>query len=210
MRQYSGSHTGVAIVCGGGPNLISDVEDALEIHPDATLLGVNFSASVVPNIAHVWTQHLEIAAKIKAMAPHPVLVHSRPRTFQTKSGGGAWFLGVTKEQENSVDFLWPDLGWVGGSSGFAAALWARHGMGFSQVILAGVGLDSEYRVYANQYDEVARQANRAPQHDFCTHYASPDSDEHWQQCIRNFAEQGRTQGIFSMSGWTSQFLGKPL
>jgi hypothetical protein len=208
MRLYGVKHHGVAIVCGGGPDLLADVAKARELRPEATLLGVNFSASVVPGIEHVWTQHIEIAPKIKVEAPHPVWVHSRPRSFQTKHGGAAWFLGVSKAQESEVDYLWPDLGWVGGSSGFAAALWARHGMGFDEVILAGVPLD-DARTYAPAYEAVSRHANRPPSHDFDTHYASPDSVEHWRQCIRNFTEDGRADGITSVSGWTLEWLGSP-
>lgn len=209
MRQYDVRHRGAAIVCGGGPTLISDVDRATAMRPEATLLGVNFSASVVPGITHVWTQHIEIAGKIKHEAPHPVVVHSRPRHFQTKSGGGTWFVGVSKSQEDAVDYLWPGLGWVGGSSGFAAALWARHGMGFDEVILAGVPIGDTDRTYAGDYDVIARRAGRAPQHDFNTHFAAPDSIEHWQHCIHNFILQNKTDGIYSMSGWTAANLGIP-
>lgn len=172
------------------------------------MLGANFAASVVPGIEHVWTQHIEIAAKIKEEAPHRVFVHSRPRFFQTKSGGGAWFTGVSKEQEDNVDYLWDLLGWVGGSSGFAAALWAKHGMGFDEVILAGVAM-GESRAYAKEYDAVTRHANRPPAHDFNTNFASPDSVEHWLACIRNFIRQNKTNGIYSMSGETRRILGVP-
>jgi hypothetical protein len=173
------------------------------------LLGVNFSASVVPGIRHVWTQHIEIAGKIKGMALEPVRVHSRPRSFQVRSGGTAWFTGVSKELEDQVDYLWPDLGWVGGSSGFAAALWAKHGIGFDEVILAGVGLQVDSRKYSDEYCEVTTKALRPPAHDGNTHFASPDSVEHWHQCINNFILQNKTTGIYSMSGWTSERLGLP-
>ena len=208
MREYTARHHGVAIVCGGGPGLHSDLKQAVALRPGATLLGVNFSASVVNGIEHVWTQHIEIASRIKAQ--RPVKVHSRPRKFQTRVNGTTWMTGVSKAQEDEVDYLWPDLGWVAGSSGFSAALWARHGMGFDEVILAGVPLTKDDRTYAADYDAATRAGSRPPQHDFDKHYASPDSLEHWQQCIRNFTEQGRTVGIYSMSGFTREWLGAPL
>lgn len=207
MRQYEARHHGVAIVCGGGPGLHSDLGRALGMFPDAALLGCNFAPALVPGIQQVWTQHIEIAGKIKHECPG-VKVHSRPRHFQTKSGGAQWFLGVSKAQEDEVDYLWPDLGWVAGSSGFCAGLWARHGLGFDTVILAGVPLDYDRR-YDDKYRDVAVKANRVPQHDFGKHYASSDSIEHWQQCIRMFTEQGKTGGIYSMSGFTREWLGEP-
>lgn len=188
--------------------MLSDVEKALSLRPDATLLGVNFSAALVPGVEHVWTQHIEIAGRIKKQC-NWVKVHSRPLSFQTKKGGANWFFPVSKAQEDDVDYLWPDLCWIGGSSGFAAALWARHGMGFDEVILAGVPLNKETRKYSTEYEEVTRAAIRPPAHDNETHFASLDSLEHWQQCIRNFTEVGRTEGIYSMSGWTAEWLGMP-
>jgi hypothetical protein len=207
VRLYEARHHGTAIVCGGGPALHSDLERVRALRPDATILGVNFSASVVPGIQHVWTQHIEIAGKIKAQAD--VFVHSRPRKFQTRVNGPVWRTGVTKDQEALVDYQWPDLGWVSGSSGFAAALWARHGMGFDEVILCGVGLTMDNRSYSEAYEAAARAGSRPPQHDFDTHYASMMSLEHWQHCIRMHTEQGKTEGIFSMSGFTREWLGAP-
>jgi hypothetical protein len=207
VRIYEARHNGTAIVIGGGPSLLSDLTNARAIRPGATLLGANFAASVVPEIEHVWTQHIEIAGKIKSQAP--VKVHSRPRKFQTRVNGPIWQTGVSKEQEAAVDYLWPDLGWVAGSSGFSAALWAKHGLGFDEVILVGIPLTQDVRIYSAGYDAATRAGSRPPQHDFDKHYASPDSLEHWQQCIRNFTEQGKTAGIYSMSGFTREWLGAP-
>ena len=207
MRLYDVRHTGTAIIIGGGPDLHSDLEKARALRPGAMLLGVNFSASIVPGIQHVWTQHIEIAGKIKAQAD--VKVHSRPRQFQVRVNGPVWHTGVSKAQEGEIDYLWPDLGWVAGSSGFSAALWARHGMGFNEVILAGIPLNKEARKYSPDYESVTRAAIRPPAHDNEKHFSSLDSMEHWQQCIRNFTEQGKTAGIYSMSGFTREWLGAP-
>lgn len=201
MREYNAHHSGVAIVCGGGPTLHSDLERAQAMRPIATLLGVNFSATLVPEIRHVWTQHLEIVPKIKAQCPH-VRVHCRPLAAQirTVTDGG---------NEEAADYLWPELGWVAGSSGFAAALWAKHGMGFDEVILAGVPLNPETLMYDPGYREATMKGGRPPAHDEGRHFASPDSMEHWHQCIRNFTRDGKTYGIHSMSGWTAEWLGMP-
>jgi len=184
-------------VCGAAPSLFVDLEEARRLRPDAATLGVKFAASVVPEIEHVWTQHGEMTLKIKAAVSRRIWVHARPRNFQVGTKNG---IPSSKEAYDAVDYLWPSLPFAVGSSGVAGALWARHGMGFQEVIMAGIGLSSDDQKYAEGYP------NGYSQHEG---YAKPNQIEHWFNLLKRHQEEGLTEGIYSMSGATQKILGKP-
>jgi hypothetical protein len=184
-------------VVGYAPSVYQDVEAARRLRPDAVMLGVKYSCALFPEIEHVWTQHLEQAKDIRAKAGRPVLIHGRPARFQTRR-----IRWVTAGRDSDLDFTWPELRWVYGGSGFGAALWARHGMGFDEVILCGVPM--EHGGYA---PEIA--AFKRPHADRGRSFADVSQLERWRAAIGEFAAQGKTEGIRSMSGWTRDALGAP-
>ena len=198
-RVYPTKHRGCAIICGAAPSLFEDLSEARRLRPDSTVLGVKYAASLVPEIEHVWTQHGEMTLKIKQAAGRKIYVHARPRNYQTPRGT-VWYLPHSKEAFEAIDYLWPSLPFAVGSSGVAGALWARHGMGFDEVIMAGIGLSADNLTYANGYP------NGYSQH---AGYAKPNQVDHWLNILKRHHEEGLTDGIVSMSGATQKILGKP-
>lgn len=197
IRDYPIKHGGCAIICGAAPSLFEDLEKARAIRPDATILGVKYAASIIPEIRHVWTQHGEMTLKIKEAAGRKIYVHARPRKFQVGTING---IPSMKEAYDAVDYLWPSLPFAVGSSGVAGAMWARHGMGFHEVIMAGIGLDCDSLKYVPNYP------NKFSQHDG---FAKPAQVDHWLNILKHHEQEGLTEGIFSMSGATQKILGAP-
>jgi hypothetical protein len=197
---YTVKHKGCAILCGAAPCLFEDLAEAKKARPSATVLGIKFVASLVPEIEHVWSQHIELVAKIKKAAGRAIKVHTRPRRHQHASAP-MWFYPANKESLAAVDYEWPDLHWVAGSSGFAGALWARHGMGFDEVIMAGIPMDQKSRQYVSGYGQKPKFDNNA--------YANENQVLHWLQIVKDFKESGKANGIYSMSGKTQKLLGAP-
>jgi hypothetical protein len=195
-ERYLTKHGGCAIVCGAAPSLFEDLQAARELRPDAVLLGVNNVAAMVNGIEHIWTQHSDHAPMFKSNAPH-IKVHARPRQFT--NGGGMWFLPAADHKWAAVDYVWPTLTWVGGSSGVAGALWARHGMSFDEVILAGVPLAGSR--YAKAYPSVPTKEDGS--------WAESHQLEQWIDQLRGHQARGKTENIFSMSGRTRDVLGAP-
>jgi hypothetical protein len=197
--EYGVKHGGCAIICGASPSLFEDLEAARKLRPDATILGVKYAASLVPEIEHIWTQHGEMTLKIRAAANRPIIVHARPKALQTAKGT-VWHIPYRQEAYEAIDYIWPSLSFAVGSSGVAGALWARHGMGFDEVIMAGIGLSAGQRSYASGYP------NKFSQNDG---YARSDQIDNWVRILKKHHEESRTQGIFSMSGKTRDILGAP-
>jgi len=175
----------------------ADVEAARALRPDATLLGVKFACVLYPEIEHVWTQHIEEAPEIRLRAERTIYIHARQKVNQTRRM--RW---ITAGDEANIDYVWPDLHWVSWSSGFAALLWARHGMGFDEVIGCGITLDP-----GGYCDEIA--AFKPTQGDQGKSYANRDALNTWRCGILNYKREGKTQGIYAMSGWMSAAVGAP-
>jgi hypothetical protein len=186
-------------LCGAAPSLFDDLKAARELRPQATILGVKYAASLVPEIEHVWTQHGEMTLKIKAAAGRPIIVHARPRYLQTKKGI-LWYTPHAKDAYEAIDYLWPGLPFAVGSSGVAGAMWARHGMGFEEVIMAGIGLSSRDTKYAEGYP------NKFSQH---AGFATDAQIDNWIKILERHQQEGLTEGVYSMSGATNKILGGP-
>lgn len=182
---------------GYAPTVFQDVEAARRLRPDAVMLGVKYSCVLYREIDHVWTQHLEQAPDIRQKAGRPVIIHGRPRVFQTRRA--IWF---SAGKDSDLNYTWPDLRWIYGSSGFGAALWAKHGMGFDEVILCGVPM--ERGGYAPEIS-----AFKKPQADRGRSFAEDAVLDRWKGVIYGFIADGRAAGIRSMSGWTREVLGAP-
>lgn len=198
-RVYPTKHRGCAIICGAAPSLLEELKEARQLRPDATILGVKFAASLVPEIEHVWTQHGEMTLKIKEAAGRKIYVHARPRIIQT-ARGTVWHTPHLKESYEAIDYIWPTLGYAKGSSGVAGALWARQGMGFDEVIMAGIGLSCDDKKYANDYPNKYQCGST---------YATNNQIENWLKLLQLHIDEGRTKGIYSMGGNTMKMLGRP-
>lgn len=201
--QYDVKHSGTAILCGSATCLMEDLEGALSLRPNAVVLGVNYVPGVVPQVEHAWTQHNEFAISFKERVGRKIFLHSRSKNF------GAGAAGATTK---GIDYVWPDLDWVRGSSGGAGGLWAKHGLGFDEVIYAGVPLSEDtpgiLEAYLDQEPSMrAVYKRRRPE------AAVPSYTAHnirgWQGVLLSFKEQGKMQGIYSMSGFTRGILGAP-
>jgi hypothetical protein len=178
---------------------LDELKAARELRPDAVILGVKFAASLVPEIQHVWTQHGEMTLKIKAAAGRPITVHARPRFVQS-AGSIYWHIPKAKESFEAIDYHWPKLDFAKGSSGIAGAMWARHGMGFDEVIMAGINLNTDDKKYADGYP------NR---YQYGISYATDNSVENWLRLLQTHIANGKTDGIYSMGGNTQKLLGAP-
>lgn len=180
--RYPIKHGGTAIFCGSAPCVFEDLEMARKMRPGAMVLGANLTAAMIPEIKHIWTQHNNLAHELKKKLPFGVSIHARANV-----------LGV------GVDYVWPSLNWVGGSSGVAGALWARHGMGFDEVIMAGVPLMGSH--YSPEYPAIATKPGGA--------WAEDNQMIQWLEQLRGHMSRGKTDGIYSMSGRTRDLLGAP-
>ena len=195
---YTLKHSGAALVVGYAPSVREDVEAARRLRPDTTLLGVKFAAVLYPEIEHVWTQHIEEANWIRdSVAPRKVYVHARKRVHQTRTV--RW---MTAGNEADLDYVWPDLHWVSWSSGFAALLWARHGMGFDEVIACGIPMEP-----GGYCEEIAKI--KPTMGDGGKSFVDTGALMRWRDGVRQFIREGKTQGITSMRGWTREALGAP-
>jgi hypothetical protein len=179
--RYEVRHKGPAIICGGAPSVFEDLEKALEIHPQATILGVNNAAAMISEIDQVWTQHNNYAQEFKLKAGRPIKVHAR-----------AGIMG------NEVDYWWGSMAGMKGSSGIVAAIWAK-AMGFDEVIMAGIPLSKTNTGYHSGYPD--KKADRV--------FAPDNNIEHWQKFLCIHKDLGRMAGVTSMSGYTRQILGAP-
>ncbi len=198
-RVYPSKHRGCAIICGAAPSLLEELAEARKLRPDATILGVKYAASIVPDIKHVWTQHGEMTLKIKEAAGRKIYIHARPRLIHSPLGT-TWFIPHSREAYAAIDYVWPNLDYVKGSSGIAGALWARHGMGFDEVIMAGINLSHDNKTYVTGYPNVYQCGKT---------YANDGQVENWLRLLKAHMDEGKTQGIYSMAGNTKKMLGGP-
>ena len=205
-QLYRDRHKGCALVMGAAPCVFEDLAAARALRPDAVMLGVNHAASVFPEIKHVWTQHQEIAPDIKAKAPG-VAIHARKNL--TRNGTSIYFFGGKQAEVAFIDYHWPDLAWATGSSGFSAALWAKYGMGFDEVILCGVPLSPDNLRYSDEYRKYSTEKWGDRDEPGDKYWARPGNFATWHARISRHITDGKTAGIYSMSGWTREKLGVP-
>ena len=198
-EQYVGQHRGTAIICGSAPCVFSDLEKAKSLFPDADILGVNNTAAMIDEIEHVWTQHAEHAKKFKEAVTRKIYIHSKPRHY--RNGGGMWLLPVADYLWEKVDYQWPDLHWVSGSSGVAGALWAKHGLGYEMVVMCGIPLDPDSVKYTDKYPSEPTKQNGD--------FAEKRQLVKWAQTFEQYVNDGRASNIYSMSGKTNEITGNP-
>lgn len=180
--RYEVRHKGPAIICGGAPSVFVDLEKAKQLRPGAVVLGVNAAPGMIQEIEHTWTQHNNLVDVLRKEVGRPVVLHARSNVMG-----------------NGVDYWWPELNGMKGSSGMVGALWAK-AMGFDEVIMAGIPLSTSEQMYSEKYPSSSRSNHG---------FATENSIIGWQAMVRLHKEQGRTEGIYSMSGYTRQIFGPP-
>jgi hypothetical protein len=185
-----------ALIVGYAADARGDVERALLARPDAVMLGAKYACVMFPQIKHVWTQHPEQASEIKDRAGQHVYVHTRRRLRGHKAKR------TLARHKAHIDYVWPKLHWVCGSSGFATALWARHGLGFQETILCGVPLEA-----GGYAPEIA--GFKTPTGDGGNSFIDTRVLLAWRDLIATYVRDGIASGIVSMSGWTRSTLGAP-
>lgn len=136
---------------------------------------------MIDGIEHIWTQHNNYSDWLRKTAGREIYIHAR-----------AGIMG-------DVDYWWEEMVGMKGSSGMVGALWAK-AMGFDEVIMVGIPLSTSELVYSEKYPGSPGGDHR---------FASENSVLNWQQFVRLYKEQGKTQGIYSMSGYTRQIFGPP-
>ena len=179
---YETKHRGCAIVCGAAPSLFADLEEARLLRPQADIYGCNNTAALVPEIEHVWTHHHTLAGQYKRDAKRPIFVHGNT-------------------QYPDIDYFWP-AHWICGSSGVGSALWARWLLGYDEVIMCGIPLTPESKVYVDGYPS-------KPMKNSQTEWADDGNFNTWHRQVLIRKDEGRFQGITSMSGWTRETFGAP-
>lgn len=211
MKAYPLKHQGPVLVLGGASNVRDDYEAARKLYPNAMVVGASFAGCIFPEITHIWTQHNEDAQRIKQRALGKIQVHCRQTRYKSSSATHTifWFRPAPPKQSNGdapwIDYEWPSLNWVQGSSGFAAALWARHGLGYDTAILCGVPISDAITDHDPNYLCNSQIAVTDP------HWTHGDENyvSYCHRAIRKIKEAGKADGIYSMSGWTREFLGAP-
>lgn len=182
LSKYDVQHKGSVIICGSAPCVFEDLEKAKRLRPDAEIVGVNNAGAMIPEIKHVWTQHNKLSKEYKENAD--VKVHGRSN-----------ILG-----DRHTDYIWPKLNWVCGSSGVGGALWARWGLGFDEVIMAGIPLNSKNTLYSEKYpSKYTKKHGFADKHQILN----------WLNHLMLHQKNEKTIGIYSMSGETMRILGEP-
>lgn len=181
LAEYDVKHKGSVIICGSAPCVFKDLEKARRLRPSAAIVGVNNVGAIIPEVKHVWTQHNLKSKEYKKNAD--VKVHGRTHV-----------LGDT-----DTDYIWR-LKWVCGSSGVAGALWARWGLGFDEVIMAGIPLSTTELLYSEKYPTEYTKSNG---------FAEARQVQHWIEHLKTHQKNGKTDGIYSMSGKTMSILGAP-
>jgi hypothetical protein len=177
-QQYEVRHKGPAIICGSAPSVFVDLEKAKQLRPGAVVLGVNEVPGMVDGIEHIWTQHNNMAERFRSLGEFKI--HAR-----------AGIMG-------DVDYWWPELVGMKGSSGMVGALWAR-AMGFDEVIMAGIPLSTSEQMYSEKYPGASKKYV----------FATEANILNWQSLALDHKKQGRAGGIYSMSGYTKQIFGPP-
>ena len=166
--EYPIAHTGTALICGSADGLYDDIDGTGRL--GVTLIGVN-------------------GAPVRAL--HRFSVHWRNLRAKAWIQPGEVSHSVTPRDDAPwVNYWWPTVNDVAGSSGWAAAKMARL-MGFDEIILCGIPIDD--RAYTN-----GRPARSFEDQEILQGYRRAiEGDTEHHSAIR------------SMSGWTRELLGAP-
>lgn len=176
------------LICGSAPGLLENFEQARRAMPDALVIAVNESATVV-RADFLITQHPEKASWFRGGSLNPdVVVHTaKPRQRASQPG---------------IDVYWPDCITLATSGGSAIAM--ALSMGFKKIVLCGMpmnGGDGYFQGASLRQDE-PRFGMESPESDYIRNY---------QQKLMEFTQTNpdALARVRSMSGFTRRLFGPP-
>jgi hypothetical protein len=184
--RYPARHRGPAIVLGSAASAMADLDRALDIHPTAAVMALNFMYRRWPVADHIASADVsffnrpEVYGDLPYMASYPIK-HA------------ACSLRYPKPAAPGADYLW--RGMKDGSSGLFGARIARI-LYDGPVVLAGVPMDRSG--YVEGYKPGCHVEGH-PGHDLDTMRAA------WVAS----RDRGELAGVTSLGGWTAELLGVP-
>ena len=179
---------GEALICGSSPSLLEDFKLAHQCMPEAVVVAVNESASVV-DADFLITQHPEKAERFRQLSKNPeVVVHTgKPRERASQRG---------------IDVYWPDGVTLATSGGSAIKIALE--MGFERIVLCGMpmnGGDGYFAQSALEQDE--------PRFGF----EDPESEyiDGYRKALVRFVEENpeARRKVRSLGGFTRELFGAP-
>lgn len=187
--DYARKRSGLCFVVGTAAAALQELERAISLCARPwSIIGVNRAVEVIDEaFAMVTADSLHRAPNVPGKEMHRFAHVGNEMTIQP-----------------GYHYIWrgPRSASIGSSS-LPAALIARHGMGFGEVVLCGVPLDrsGHYPGYQPQGAQTDEFNNDGPARNglLDTRRAK------WRQ----FHADGSLQGVTSMSGFTRQLLGAP-
>jgi hypothetical protein len=177
-----------ALICGSAPSLLEEFERARRAIPDAAIITVNESASVVYGNFLI-TQHPEKALWFRERSENPdVVVH----TAKEKE----------RASQPAIDVYWPDCVTLATSGGSAIAI--ALSMGFTRIVLCGMpmnGGDGYFEGASFRRDE-PRFGMESPESRYIRNY---------QHNLIEFTRRRpeTLDCVRSMSGFTKRLFGAP-
>jgi len=176
------------VICGSSPNVLNELATVQDRILAADVLALNGAIALI-EAPRMFILDYNFSEQLKAMAGHPVELHSRvpgERSQRTKG---------KMEDFPNVDF-WHDLPVTQGGTAVAAAAWLNR-EGYDQIILAGCPFD-----WALGYADGARVVKTTKtQDDYVTKFH--------RDGLRQTFLSGALGNTVSMSGYSRDLLGAP-
>jgi hypothetical protein len=187
----------VLLAVGSAPCLFDDVQGALELYPEASLMLINGAWTAYRNAEHLLAghtskAHLFMAERLRALpgAP-PARVH-------------ATLSYPAQRQENPLVTDWWGQDKVTGATSAGKAARIGLAMGYDRIVLCGCPMDSD----AGYWEGEAKVP-----HDGCPRFNTPDprnAVKRYRAKLAVLAKQEPFKSqVFSMSGYSRSVLGAP-
>jgi hypothetical protein len=177
--SYPLSHSGPVLVCGFGPGLFEDLEQARVLFPSAPIIVVNRAARAVKGFA-IYTLHAEEMG---------LFSREQAKRFGSDFTAHTGMTRYNPKKHTYVDYYWKWSASKGSSSWSAAKM--AHMMGFDFIVLCGVPLVTGN--YADGTLAMPMQHQRII--DVYREFILGDTEIHHK--------------VKSMSGWTKEVFGEP-
>lgn len=194
VSAYAGS---TAIVVGSAPCVEEDFARALDLYPDAEIIGAS-SGGLYVFCDHIITKHQKEGQTFRDWT-------------RTRWGHESIIHGPDGYDLHQFDYVWDGFKRINGSSGFAAAVLVAS-WGFRRVILAGIPLDGSdgYHKTVNDFlrENPAPHSGLERHHPGVVWMGSTHLD--YQRKILRHRDEGiLPRSLCSMSGFTREVLGGP-
>lgn len=188
----------VLLAVGSAPCLFDDVQAALALYPDASLMLINGACTSFRHVEHVLSGHTAKSRLFK---------EAREKAFP---GGPAYRMHATlsypaQKQENPDVTDWWSQQYVTGATSAGKAARIGLALGYDRVILCGCPFDPQVGYWEGEAD--------VP-HDNCPRFNTPGNPRRvitrYRDKLAVLAKQEPFKSqVFSMSGFSRQVLGSP-